>query len=42
VQVQVNAWVKETGLPRIHVSRILAMSIGENNSPEVLQAYMGE
>jgi 3-methyladenine DNA glycosylase Tag len=42
VQAQINAWVKETGLPRMHISRILSMSIGENNPPEVLQAYMGE
>ena len=42
VQDQINAWVKETGLARAHISRILAMSIGENNSPETLQAYMGE
>jgi 3-methyladenine DNA glycosylase Tag len=42
VQDQINAWAKETGLPRMHISRILSMSIGENNSPEVLQAYMGE
>ncbi|MEP9388296.1 DNA-3-methyladenine glycosylase I [Mesorhizobium sp. KR9-304] len=42
VQDQINAWAKETGLPRAHISRILAMSIGENNPPETLQAYMGE
>jgi 3-methyladenine DNA glycosylase Tag len=42
VQDQINAWTKETGLPRAHVSRILAMSIGENNSPETLQAYVGD
>jgi 3-methyladenine DNA glycosylase Tag len=42
VQDQINAWAKETGLPRMHISRILSMSIGENNPPEVLQAYMGE
>jgi 3-methyladenine DNA glycosylase Tag len=42
VQDRINAWAKETGLPRMHISRILAMSIGENNSPETLQAYMGE
>ena len=42
VQDQINAWVKETGLPRMHISRILSMSIGENNPPEKLQAYMGE
>ena len=41
VQEQVNAWVKETGLPRIHISRILAMSIGENNSPEVAARVHG-
>ena len=42
VQDQVNAWAAETGLPRVHISRILAMSIGENNSPEQLRQYMGE
>jgi 3-methyladenine DNA glycosylase Tag len=42
IQNQINAWAQETGLPRAHISRILAMSIGENNSPEQLQAYMGE
>ncbi len=30
VQAQFNAWVKESGLPYLHVSRICAMSIGEN------------
>ncbi len=29
-QAQINAWAEETGLPRVHISRILAMSIGEN------------
>jgi len=29
-QAQINAWAEETGLPRAHISRILAMSIGEN------------
>lgn len=42
VQDQINKWAKETGLPRAHISRILAMSIGENNSPEALRAYMGD
>ena len=42
VQDQINAWVKETGLPRMHISRILAMSIGTNNPPETLQAYVSE
>jgi 3-methyladenine DNA glycosylase Tag len=30
VQAQFNAWAKETGLPYLHLSRICAMSIGEN------------
>ena len=42
IQAQMNRWVEETGLPRAHISRILAMSIGENRSVEQLQAYMGE
>jgi 3-methyladenine DNA glycosylase Tag len=29
-QAQLNAWAKESGLPITHVSRICAMSIGEN------------
>ena len=32
VQSQFNSWAKETGLPYIHLSRICAMSIGENYS----------
>jgi 3-methyladenine DNA glycosylase Tag len=32
IQAQINAWAEETGLPRAHISRILAMSIGENRS----------
>ena len=31
VQAQFNAWADETGLPYVHLSRICAMSIGENN-----------
>jgi 3-methyladenine DNA glycosylase Tag len=42
VQDQVNAWAARTGLARAHISRILAMSIGENHSPEALREYMGE
>jgi 3-methyladenine DNA glycosylase Tag len=42
IQDQVNAWVSETGMPRKHISRILAMSIGENRSPQELAEYMGE
>jgi 3-methyladenine DNA glycosylase Tag len=30
VQAQFNAWAGETGLPYLHLSRICAMSIGEN------------
>jgi 3-methyladenine DNA glycosylase Tag len=32
VQGQFNLWAEETGLPYIHLSRICAMSIGENYS----------
>lgn len=41
IQAQVNRWVADTGLPRRHISRILAMSIGENHSPQALRDYMG-
>jgi 3-methyladenine DNA glycosylase Tag len=36
VQAQFNAWAKETGLPNVHLSRICAMSLGENYAAEVL------
>ncbi len=39
-QEQMNAWAKESGLPMVHVSRICAMSIGENYALEKL-AEMG-
>ncbi|PSM19630.1 DNA-3-methyladenine glycosylase I [Nitratireductor sp. StC3] len=42
IQAQLNAWRAETGLPYVHLSRILAMSIGENHSAEALREYMGE
>jgi 3-methyladenine DNA glycosylase Tag len=32
VQGQFNAWARETGLPYTHLSRICAMSIGENHA----------
>jgi 3-methyladenine DNA glycosylase Tag len=32
VQAQFNAWASETGLPYVHLSRICAMSIGENHN----------
>jgi 3-methyladenine DNA glycosylase Tag len=36
VQAQFNAWADETGLPLVHLSRICAMSIGENHPAEHL------
>jgi 3-methyladenine DNA glycosylase Tag len=33
VQAQFNAWAEETGLPYVRLSRICAMSIGENRTP---------
>lgn len=42
IQWQLNQWREETGLPYAHISRILAMSIGENRPPEALRQYMGE
>ncbi|MFD2055986.1 DNA-3-methyladenine glycosylase I [Mesorhizobium calcicola] len=42
IQAQINEWVAQTGLPRRHISRILAMSIGENHSPAALREYMGD
>ncbi|WGS21298.1 MULTISPECIES: DNA-3-methyladenine glycosylase I [unclassified Bradyrhizobium] len=38
VQAQFNAWAEETGLPYTHISRICAMSIGENYTPEEIIA----
>src|ERR1700719_4224612 len=32
VQAQFNAWAKETGLPYVYLSRICAMSIGQNHT----------
>jgi 3-methyladenine DNA glycosylase Tag len=34
VQAQFNAWAKETGLPYAHLSRICALSIGEDRSEQ--------
>jgi 3-methyladenine DNA glycosylase Tag len=33
VQAQFNAWAEETGLPYVQLSRICAMSVGENHAP---------
>jgi 3-methyladenine DNA glycosylase Tag len=42
IQQQINAWAKESGLPRAHISRVLSMSIGVNRTPDELRQYMGE
>ncbi len=34
IQDQFNAWARESGLPYTHLSRICALSIGENHSVE--------
>jgi 3-methyladenine DNA glycosylase Tag len=41
IQDQFNAWAKETGLPYTHLSRICAMSIGENYDAETLKRRGG-
>lgn len=41
VQAQFNAWAEETGLPYVYISRICAMSVGENYEPERL-AHAGD
>jgi 3-methyladenine DNA glycosylase Tag len=41
VQAQFNAWAKETGLPFVHLSRICAMSIGENYAAHELANRLG-
>ena len=41
VQAQFNAWAEETGLPYVHMSRICAMSIGENYGAEKLVRMAG-
>ena len=41
IQDQFNAWAAETGLPYTHLSRICAMSIGENYQPSQL-AELGD
>jgi len=41
VQDQFNVWAKETGLPYLHISRICAMSIGENYEASRLMRAMG-
>jgi 3-methyladenine DNA glycosylase Tag len=41
IQQQFNAWAEETGLPLTHLSRICAMSIGENYDAATLLARAG-
>lgn len=41
VQAQFNTWAGETGLPYTHLSRICALSIGENYSTETLARLTG-
>jgi 3-methyladenine DNA glycosylase Tag len=41
VQDQFNAWARETDLPLTHLSRICAMSVGENYSAETLRERIG-
>jgi 3-methyladenine DNA glycosylase Tag len=38
IQAAFNTWAEETGLPFTHISRICAMSIGENYDTETLRA----
>jgi 3-methyladenine DNA glycosylase Tag len=38
IQEQFNAWTEETGLPLTHLSRICAMSIGENYDAATLHS----
>jgi 3-methyladenine DNA glycosylase Tag len=40
VQAQFNAWAEETGLPYTQLSRICAMSIGENYSTDTLARFV--
>lgn len=42
IQAQFNAWADQTGLSRTQLSRICAMSIGENYPAERLLAMRGE
>jgi 3-methyladenine DNA glycosylase Tag len=41
IQAQFNAWTKESGLSYTYISRICAMSVGENHSVEALQRMGG-
>jgi len=41
VQAQFNAWAEETGLPYVQLSRICAMSIGENYGTDTPARFAG-
>jgi len=41
MQAQFSAWAEETGLGYAQMSRICALSVGENYTPEELRARMG-
>jgi 3-methyladenine DNA glycosylase Tag len=41
IQDQLNAWAEQTGLPYTHLSRICAMSVGENYEVETLRSRGG-
>jgi 3-methyladenine DNA glycosylase Tag len=41
IQATFNAWAEETGLPFTHLSRICAMSIGENYDAAMLHSRSG-
>ena len=42
IQDQFNAWAGESGLPYMHISRICAMSVGENYDSETLARMGGD
>lgn len=42
IQAQFNAWAQESGLPYTHLSRICAMSVGENYAAEKILEMRGE
>jgi hypothetical protein len=41
VQAQFNAWAEETGLSYVQLSRICALSIGENYAAGKAESMMG-
>jgi 3-methyladenine DNA glycosylase Tag len=41
IQDRFNAWARESGLPYTHLSRICALSIGENHDAQSLRGYGG-